>query len=56
MPLYKKVLVMFFSTVLGIFIGYGYAESTLTRIFDNKNKKLHDIREDQNKTDSHLVE
>ena len=56
MPLYKKVLVVFFSSVLGIFVGYAYAESTLTRIFDNKNKNLHDIQEDHTKNDSHLAE
>jgi hypothetical protein len=43
MPLYKKVLVMFFSTLLGFFVGYANAESTLTRFFQITKKNPEGI-------------
>ena len=44
MPLYKKVLVMIFSSLLGFFVGYANAESTLTRILQitKKNPRVID--------------
>ncbi len=38
MSVYKRVLILFLSSIMGLIIGYTNAESTLTRIFQNNKK------------------